>query len=297
MKPLSVAVLIVNYKGYDDLDRALASLTPVLADDDEVAVVDQESDAAAFRRVLAPYPRVIAVPNAANSGFAAGVNRAAARTRAPFLLLLNPDAICAGPVPRVLEQWLRDHPECGVAGPRVLDADGAVQESARRFPGPTTALAGRSTWLTAHFPGNWLTRRNLLAAAAHGPIGVDWLSGSCFMTRRDVFDRLGGLDEGFFMYWEDADYCRRAAALGLSCMYVPTVEVRHLAGRSAEYDRERSIRAFHASAYRLYRKHYGLLGAITGPLVRLGLAVRAELRVRQSRVAAARAAAQRESAS
>jgi len=288
---LSVAVLIVNYKGYDDLDRALASLTPVLAADDEVAVVDQESDAAALGRVLAAHPRVISVPNAGNSGFAAGVNQAAARTRAPFLLLLNPDAVCAGPVPRVLEHWLLAHPECGVAGPRVLDADGKIQESARRFPGPTTALAGRSTWLTAHFPDNWLTRRNLLAGDARGPIAVDWLSGSCFMTRRDVFDRLGGLDEGFFMYWEDADYCRRAGALGLSCTYVPTVEVRHLAGRSAAFDRERSIRAFHASAYRLYRKHYGALGAITAPLVRIGLAVRAELRVRQSRVAAARAAA------
>ncbi|HEX5216152.1 MAG TPA: glycosyltransferase family 2 protein [Vicinamibacterales bacterium] len=287
---MSVAVLIVNYKGYEDLDRALASLTPVLAADDEVAVVDQESDAAALGRVLATHPRVIALPNSGNSGFAAGVNQAAAQTRAPFLLLLNPDTVCAGPVPRVLETWLRAHPACGVAGPRVLDADGSVQESARRFPGPSTALAGRSTWLTAHFPGNWLTRRNLLAAAASGPITVDWLSGSCFMTRRDLFDRLGGLDEGFFMYWEDADFCRRAATLGLSSMYVPTVEVRHLAGRSAAYDRERSIRAFHASAYRLFRKHYGAFGTVTAPLVRVGLALRAELRVRQSRLAAARAA-------
>ena len=293
MMLLSVAVLIVNYKGYDDLDRALASLTPVLTTDDEVAVVDQESDAAALERVLARYPQVIALPNAGNSGFAAGVNQASARTRAPFLLLLNPDAVCGGPVPRELEQWLATHPECGVAGPRVLDADGRIQESARRFPGPTTALAGRSTWLTKHFPGNWLTRRNLLAGDAHGPIAVDWLSGSCFMTRRDLFDRLGGLDEGFFMYWEDADYCRRVAALGLTCTYVPTVEVRHLAGRSAAFDREGSIRAFHASAYRLYRKHYGALGTVTGPLVRLALAARAELRVRQSRVAARAAAGQK----
>ena len=283
---MSTAVLIVNYRGYDDLERCLSSLEPYLGLDDEVVIVDWESDRKALRRAATAWPRAELLPRTDNRGFAAGVNLAASRSKAPFLLLLNPDAVAEGPVVRVLESWLTEHGDVGVAGARVLDADGRLQQSARRFPDLTTWLGGRSTWLTARFPGNWLSRRNLLADAAADssePVDVDWVSGACLMTRRDAFERLNGFDEGFFLYWEDADYCSRAAAAGLRRMYVPLVTVRHAAGKSSSHDPAPAIRAFHQSAYRLYWKRASTVGRVVAPVVRVALWLRGELQARRGR--------------
>jgi GT2 family glycosyltransferase len=277
---MSVAVLIVNFRAYDALERCLASVDQVLADGDEVVVVDHDSDEAALGRVAARCRRATLVPRPDNPGFAAGVNRAAAHSRAPYLLLLNPDAEIVDAVPRVLEGWLASHPDVGVVAPRVLNPDGSVQPTARRFPGLTTILGGRSTWFTRTWPNNWLTRHNMTGRDATEATDVDWVSGACLMTRRDVFDRLGGFDESFFLYQEDIDFCRRALAAGYRCTYVPSVTVRHTVGACSEFAREASIRAFHESAYRYYWKYSGPVGRLAAPFVRAGLRVRAEMRVR-----------------
>jgi len=277
---MATAVLIVNYRAYDDLSRCLASLVPHLEPADEVVVVDYESEPAALERAVGPQP-VLTLPRPDNLGFAAGVNLAAAHTHAPFLLLLNPDTIVETPVIRVLEESLTSHADIGVAGARVLNADGTVQPSARRFPDVTTLLGGRSTWLTSRFPGNWFSRRNLVGLDSLSPVDVDWLSGACFMTRRDVFEKMGGFDERFFLYWEDADYCRRVAAAGFRRVYVPALSVRHVGGRSAEFALAKAIRAFHRSAFRMYWKHASLAGRVAAPAIGAGLWLRGELRVRQ----------------
>ena len=168
---MSTAVLIVNYKAYDDLTRCLASLAPYLQADDEVVVVDYESNAEALAAAVAGHP-VQTVPRADNLGFAAVVNLAAARTRAPVLLLLNPDTVTETPFIRVLESWMTSHPDVAVTGARVFNANGSVQPSARRFPDLTTLFGGRSTWLTSRFPSNWFSRRNLVGLEtrdANGP--------------------------------------------------------------------------------------------------------------------------------
>jgi GT2 family glycosyltransferase len=279
---VSTAILIVHYRTYADLDRCLESLRPHLRAGDEIVVVDYESDPDALRAVTGSHPSVIAVPQPTNSGFAAGVNLGASRSRAPYLLLLNPDTLVEGPVPAVLEEWLASHPDVGVAGARVLNADGSVQPSARRFPDLTTWLGGRSTTFTAWFPQNWFARRNLVGREATLPLDVDWISGACLMTRRDVFERVGGFDAGFFLYWEDADYCSRVADAGFRRMYVPTVAVRHAAGRSAARDPAIAIREFHRSAFRLYWKRASLAGRIVAPLVYAGLWFRRHRRERRA---------------
>ncbi len=278
MSSLPIAVLIVNFRVYEDLERALAAIERGSGADDEIVVFDQVSDPRRLEAVAARYPRARFLPSASNVGFAAAVNRAARETVAPCLLLVNPDTLLEPAVVDTLVAWLETHPETGLVGPRVVNDDGTVQASARRFPGPSAAIAGRSTWLSRRFPGNWLTRRNLVARDATGPVTVDWLAGSCLMVRRDLFERLGGFDEAFFLYWEDADLCRRAAALGFSCTYLPTVSVRHAGGRSAAQDPKAAIRAFHASAYRLYWKHGGVIARSAAPLVRAALWIRGELR-------------------
>jgi GT2 family glycosyltransferase len=273
---MSAAVLIVNYRAYHALTACLASLAPYLRPADEVIVVDYQSDRAALSDAADGRPQVSTLPRSDNLGFAAGVNLAAARTRAPFLLLLNPDTLVDGPLIDTLERFMAADAAVGVVGPRVLNADGSVQRSARRFPGVTTLLGGRSSWLSRHFPNNWFSRRNLIDAS--GPTEVDWVSGSCLMTRRDLFESLGGLDESFFMYWEDADYCRRVHEAGRRCVYAPVASVRHTGGVSAAHDRARMVKTFHQSAFRLYWKHAGFLGRLAAPAVWLVLWVRARTR-------------------
>lgn len=246
-----------------------------------MVVVDWMSDASLREACAVRNPAVRFLPRSDNLGFSAGVNLAAAATTAPVLLLLNPDTVVEGPILRAMAGWLEAHPDSAVVGPRVLNTDGTIQPSARRFPGVTTALGGRSTWLTRRYPNNWFSRRNLLhdrAAASLDAREVDWLAASCFATPRHVFERLGGLDELFFMYWEDADYCHRARALGLGCHHLPTKGVVHIGGLSSAQNVVQSIRAFHRSAFRLYWKH-SRVGRVAAPLVWAGLSLRAELKI------------------
>ena len=278
---VAVSVLIVNFRVYDDLDRSLSTLEPLLADDDEIIVVDNESDPAKLGTLIDRHPQVRPVPNQQNAGFAAGVNAAARQARHQCLLVMNPDTIARGPIVRGLEAWLRDHPDTGVVGPRVFNPDGSVQPSARRFPGLTTAIGGRSSWLTERFPNNWATRRNLLGLVGDDPIDVDWIAGSCFMTTRAAFDAVGGFDESFFLYWEDADYCRRLKAKGLKSTYVPAVSVQHTGGRSSELVPRLAIRSFHHSALRLYLKHGGLFTRLTAPLAMAAMRLRMEWQMRR----------------
>lgn len=279
---MATSVLIVNFRGYDDLERCMLSLGPQLRATDQVIVVDNEGDASRAASIAHAFPFVSFIPSAVNIGFARGINLAARYATNGCLLVLNPDTVVEGPLIAVLEAFLDTHADTAVVAPRVVNGDGSVQPSARAFPGFSTLFGGRSAWLTRRYPNNPWARRNLLGLDATEPMPADWLSGSCLMTRRAVFEALGGFDESFFLYWEDADYCRRVAALGLRRIYVPSITVRHFGGRSARYNLARAIREFHASAYRLYWRQSGGVGRACAPIVRAGLYVRGELRVRQA---------------
>jgi len=262
-----VSVLIVNYHAYAELDGCLESLERFLSDHVEVIVVDNAGDAAEASRVASAFAWVHWIHVDTNPGFAAGVNRAAVAARGRYFLLLNPDCLVNTDVPRILSSWMDDHPSVGASGPLVCESDGSVQRSARRFPDVTTGFAGRTTWLTRLWPENRWTRRNLIASGAGGPIDVDWVTGACMMVRREAFEAIGGMDEQFFLYWEDADLCFRLKQAGWLTVYNPAVGVTHLTGRSSETSPQRSLRAFHRSAYRYFRKHGGWFARGAAPLV------------------------------
>jgi GT2 family glycosyltransferase len=150
-------------------------------------------------------------------------------------------------------------PSCAVAGPRILDPDGAVQGSARGDPDMFTGLFGRTGPLRALLPFLPVARRNVVvehsAAVGERSVIVDWVSGACLLARRDVFLAAGGFDERFFMYWEDADLCRRLRHRGFHVRYVPGATAVHKVGQSSRTAKRASIRAFHASAYLYYATH------------------------------------------
>jgi GT2 family glycosyltransferase len=273
-KPRTPSVVIVNYLAYDSLADCLASLAPFVAPAD-IVVVDHATQPQSLERLAARFPLVRFIPDAGNPGFATGVNRGVRETTGEYVLLLNPDCIVRSD-PRPLAKWLADNPNAAVCGALVREADGSIQASARLFPGMTTGLAGRTTWLTRAWPSNPWTARNLVSGVPTEPIEVDWVSGACMMVRRDAFVGVDGMDEQFFLYWEDADLCRRLKKAGWSTYYNPAMSVTHLTGRSSRHAHVASLIAFHESAYRYYRKHGSRWLA---PLAFVGLQARLRLKL------------------
>jgi len=269
---MTVTVVIVGYRAYPELQQCLASLARH-EPDAAVVVIDHAADPQQAARLAEAFPRVTYRPTPANPGFAAGVN-AAAREARGHLLLVNPDCELTMPLIQPLAAILDARPRAGVVGGLVREPDGTVQASARRFPDATTGLAGRTSWLSKVLPGNPLTRRNLTTAPAEGVCQVDWVSGALMLIRREAFDQVGGFDERFFLYWEDADFCKRAAGAGWSTWYAPVAEVVHRTARASRHAPVRSLVAFHVSAFRYYWKHGGIAARAASPLAALGLALR-----------------------
>lgn len=270
----SASILIVGYRAYDELEHCLASVT-LHEPDAEIIVIDHAADAQRSEALARTFPSVRYVSRSENPGFGAGINAAARLASRPLFLLLNPDMQLHAPVVARLAGAFAADAAVGVAGGQIREPDGSVQASARRFPDVTTAFGGRTSWLTRIAPGNPLSRRNLAATEpAGGRAVVDWVTGAFMMIRRDLFERIGGFDERFFLYWEDADFCRRAAAAGFVTVYEPSAEAVHLTGRASRHAPWRSLAAFHRSVFRYYWKHGSFIARLFSPLVALGLAVR-----------------------
>ena len=178
------------------------------------------------------------------------------------MVLLNGDAAPIGGALDTLVEFLDAHPGAGIAAPRLENPDGSDQGTARSFPTPAAALFGRRSPLTRAFPRNRFSTRDLSGKPVVDgePFEIDWVSGACLMAPRAVIDRVGRLDDSFFMYWEDADICRRVKQSGHAVWCVPAARVVHAEGGSRRGWPAPQVRHFHRSAYRYYAKHH-----LTGP--------------------------------
>jgi GT2 family glycosyltransferase len=276
-------VVIVAYRSRDLLRRCLDSLRahPPSADM-KVIVVDNASGDGTVEMVRADYPEVELIASPENLGFAAATNLGARSGGAPYLLALNPDtAVTAGALDRVIET-LEAHPQVAVVGPRLVREDGSLDHAAKRsFPTPLSALG--------HFSG--LGRRpdarGRLAAyrapeVESGP--VDAVNGAFMLMRREAFERLGGFDEGYWMYMEDLDLSYRLARQGWQSWYEPGATVVHVKGGTIGGDRSPRLEwAFHRGMYRFYRRHYAPeRSPALNAFVYLGIGLRSAAAVAQS---------------
>ena len=273
-----VDLVIVNYRSYAELARCLSSLDAARGLFARIVVIDHESDLRAAERVSRTFPWITLIERTTNEGFATGVNLGVRSGNAPFILLLNPDCVADAAAISGLLAFAHRRPDAAIIGPRILNLDGTVQGSARRFPGLSTMFAGRSSWLTKRFPNNPLSRWNLPGRdQAASPLAVDWVSGACMLVRRDAFEQVGGMDERFFLYWEDADLCRRLEQAGWAILYFPDVSIVHAGGRSSIHVYSESLAAFHRSAYVLFRKHSSGYLQVLAPFVQVALQLRLRL--------------------
>ena len=265
-------VVVVGFHSRDLVLRCLDSVPAAAAGlSCAITVVDNGSGDGTVAAVEAwaadrPWLEVTAKDLGANTGFAHAANARMAHGHAAYVALLNPDTVAdPGSLTRLVEALrslcspLPGEPAAIVA-PTLRYADGRPQLTARSFPTASAGLFGRRSVLTKLFPGNRWSRRFLVERDHAGdtePYRVDWVSGAAMVLPRVVLDRFGGFDEGYFLFWEDADWCRRLAGAGYSVWCVPDATVRHDEGGTRRHTGSAlATRSFHAGAYRYWRTHH-----------------------------------------
>ena len=221
----------------------------------EVVVVDQESLDGSPEMVEAEFPQVRLVRQKPNLGFGGGNNVAFRHARGRYVLLLNSDTVTRPGWITELFDYAEAHPKAALIGPKLLNPDGTLQFSCRRFPSLGMGIF-RHTPLEWLLPKNTYTRDYLMQEWDHmDDRTVDWLSGACIMARREFIDEVGGFDERYFMYFEDVDWGFRAHKNGWDVRYTPEPVVIHEVGRSSDRRPKRMIVMHHESAYRYFTEH------------------------------------------
>ena len=255
MEP-EVSIVIVSMNTRDWLRQCLDSL---IASDDvaqEVVVVDNISEDGSPEMVRAEFPQVRLVRNQEQYGFSQNNNIGARKCHAPILLFLNPDTqVLAGSL-RTMLDIIATSPGYGVFGGRLLDADEQVERSTGAFPTFLSVFLDRflETAVPLRPLFNGRSQRHYLGYDAERQ--VDWITGAYFWIRRDLLEMLGGWDNDFFMYYEDADLCYRAAQDGYGTLYVPQSTIYHYHNKTP-IDRPRRKKLMKEGFRNFARKHYG----------------------------------------
>ena len=279
---MKFSVIIVNYHSWPLTLACVASLRATHRDDVEILVVDNDTE------TVPELPAdVYLIRSGENLGLTKAWNRAIPKTAGELVVLLNPDTVLEEDFFDRVEAFFDGEPSAGVAGPRILDADGELQLSARKEIGFLSGLLGRTSLLTHLYPKSPLVRNQFPALGAPSlPTVVDWVSGACMVVRRETLEGISPLDERFFLYFEDTDLCRRARENGWRIFYLPEVEVLHQTGGSSR-SKPRAIWLLHKSAFLYHRKH-GPRGPLNlySAAVLAGLTVRALAKLVASMVAA-----------
>jgi N-acetylglucosaminyl-diphospho-decaprenol L-rhamnosyltransferase len=272
----AVAAVVVNHDGGAGLLACVESLRG--AGLGEIVVVDNASGDGSLHALAAADRAATLVPTGRNLGYGRAANLGVARTSSPFVLVCNADVVLAPESVAVLAAALADRDDLAVVGPRLWSPDGVPYPSARVFPSFTTAIGHAAVSLFR--PDNRWTRRYRLAEDSTLEEGlreerdVDWVSGACFLARRDAFDSVDGFDERYFMYVEDLDLCWRLHRAGWAVRFVPSARVVHDQGSSTRRRPGRMLVAHHVSTFRFALVSLRGPSRLLLPVIGAGLAAR-----------------------
>jgi GT2 family glycosyltransferase len=285
-----IDAVIVSYRSAATLRGCVEPLSAMPGV--HVTVVDNDSPDDAVETIADLQVEVERSPR--NGGFSYGCNLGAARGDAPLLLFLNPDARLDAGALDALVAALDADPRVALAGPRIIEDDGELAWSQRRFPRLRSTFA-QALFLHRLFPrATWTDELIRDRGAYERPGSPDWVSGACMLVRRDAYEAVGGFDERFFLYCEDTDLCKRLRDAGHTIGFEPAAEVHHVGGASSGAGETRPIAARSRVLYA--RKHLSPVAARTEALgVALGEATHAATAVtrpatRRGHMAALRAA-------
>lgn len=229
-----LGIIIIHYNTPDDLGRCLRSLNDQPpACDHEIVVIDNASSTPGLDELQTEFPDVRWLLNVENRGYGRGCNQGLAFVAADYYLVLNPDIVVLPGALDTLLAFADQHPRAGLIGPQLLNDDGTIQESCRRFYTLWTLLL-RRTPLGRIWRGGGTIDRHLMRDFDHATVRpVDWVLGGCLLVRRDALDRCGPMDERFFLYFEDVDWCYRMWQCGYEVVYLPEARFVHRHRRSS----------------------------------------------------------------
>lgn len=254
---MRLSVIIVSWNTQALLRRCLETLLEEIGNlDYEVFVVDNASCDGSAKMVAIDFPWVRLIANECNLGFAKANNQALRLASGDNVLLLNPDTEIKPNAIYRLSEFLDNHSAAGVAAPQLLNSDGSIQRSCRQFPtflGMFYELVG----LSKLFPNvAEFGKYKMLDWNHDDERQVDQPEGACLLLRRDVIDKVGELDEGYFMLFEEVDWCYRIKQAGWEIWFVPSAKVVHHYGQSIKQVKMKMILSSHKGLYRFWYKHY-----------------------------------------
>lgn len=228
--------IVVTHNSAVHIGASLAALAEAGV---AIRVVDNASTDATRSLIARDFPDVDLIANATNVGFSRAVNQALHGYRGETVLLVNPDCVVPPATVRGLVDFLRTRPEIGVVGPRLIGADGQAASSAHPFETLTSVLLSRfggalvPVGVRRLLSGGRRRRAEDACRRPVRPVTVDWLSGACLAVRTQVLRSIGGLDEGYFLYYEDEELCLQAWRRGSGVAYLPTLQATHVGGASS----------------------------------------------------------------
>ena len=257
---LSCSVIIISYNSCDFIPACLKSVRDACEGiDSQIIVLDNGSNEPIIPEIKNFFPEVEWIDSKENLGFGKGCNLAEKHATKPYLFFINPDTIISKNAFREMLQFMEEHPEAGTVGCRILNEDGSLQWACRRsFPTIVSAVS-KTIGLAALFPkSKLLASYNMTYADPDEMIEVDAVSGSFFCIRRDVYEKLNGFDEDYFMYGEDLDLCFRTKEMGLHNYDTPVTNILHFKGQSCRTRRWGSYVDFYKAMLIFVKKHKDL---------------------------------------
>jgi N-acetylglucosaminyl-diphospho-decaprenol L-rhamnosyltransferase len=254
---LDVSIIIVNWNVLQLLAACLESIQrspnpPSL----EIIVVDSASSDESVAMLKQRFPDVITLAQTENIGFTRGNNLGMKSARGRYLFLLNPDTEIIDDALTQMVDYLDMHTQVGILGPHTYNTDRTTQSTRRRFPSLAVGIF-ESTWLQPFAPKQLLDHFYVNDAPENATLEVDWVQGSALIARREVYEQIGGLDEGYIMFSEELDWCKRAKDANWRVIYYGDAHIIHHGGKSTEQVVARKHIHFQESKLRYFRKHHG----------------------------------------
>ncbi len=254
---MDLSIIIVNYNVKEFLQNLIHSIEKASSNiSKEIIVVDNASDDGSVEIVEDKFPSVKLIKNKYNVGFGRANNQGLKISQGNFILFINPDSIVSEDTLDKMISFFQERPDCGLAGCKILNSDGTLQLACRRsFPGPWTSFT-KVTGLSSLFPNSKIfARYNLTYLDENKTYEVDAVSGSFMMIRREIYQKVGGFDEQFFMYGEDLDLCYRVQQAGNNVFYVHNTQIIHYKGESTKRSNLDETKLFYDAMHLFVKKH------------------------------------------
>lgn len=257
-----LSIIIVSWNVCALLEACLESIVCASTADYaiQIIVVDSASSDGSDQMIREKYPQVKLLAQPVNLGYTRCNNIGLDVATGRYMLLLNPDTEIIGDALAKMTAYMEANPAVGVIGPHTLNSDGTTQSTRRHFPTLAVGLF-ESTWLQPYAPRAILNHHYVNDGADDAIGDVDWVQGSALMVRRETYTQIGGLDEGYTMYSEELDWCKRTKDAGWRVVYYGQAQITHHGGKSSEQVTARKHIHFQESKLRYFRKYHGWASA------------------------------------